>query len=151
MVPGLIIVASWLVAVGLQAQQLWHTGLAAPWHVGSSWTKDRICIPCTGRQILNHWTSRKVPSFFKCIMHDAYTSTVERRKHGAVPPCVDAGADFLVHILPLPLTSSLLLSGSACLALGDSMDCSPSGSSVLGLLQARILERVAMPSSRGSS
>ena len=31
------------------------------------------------------------------------------------------------------------------------MDCSPPGSSVHGILQARILERVAMPSSRGSS
>ena len=31
------------------------------------------------------------------------------------------------------------------------MDCSPQGSSVHGILQARILERVAMPSSRGSS
>ena len=30
-------------------------------------------------------------------------------------------------------------------------DCSPSGSSVPGILQARILEWVAMPSSRGSS
>ena len=33
----------------------------------------------------------------------------------------------------------------------DPMDCSPPGSSVHGLLQARILERVAMPSSSGSS
>ena len=31
------------------------------------------------------------------------------------------------------------------------MDCSPPGSSVHGILQARILERVAVPSSRGSS
>ena len=31
------------------------------------------------------------------------------------------------------------------------MDCSPSGSFVHGILQARILEWVAMPSSRGSS
>ena len=31
------------------------------------------------------------------------------------------------------------------------MDCSPLGSSVHGVLQARILEWVAIPSSRGSS
>jgi len=31
------------------------------------------------------------------------------------------------------------------------VDCSPPGSSVHGILQARILEWVAMPSSRGSS
>ena len=35
--------------------------------------------------------------------------------------------------------------------LCDLMDCSPPGSSVHGILQARILEWVAMPSSRGSS
>ena len=39
----------------------------------------------------------------------------------------------------------------SCLTLRDPMDCSPPGSSVLGILQARILEWVAMPSSRGSS
>ena len=37
------------------------------------------------------------------------------------------------------------------LTLCDPMDCSPPGSSVLGILQARILEWVAMPSSRESS
>ena len=39
----------------------------------------------------------------------------------------------------------------SCPTLGDPMDCSPPGSSVRGILQARILEWVAMPSSRGSS
>ena len=34
--------------------------------------------------------------------------------------------------------------------LSDPKDCSPPGSSVHGILQARILEWVAMPSSRGS-
>ena len=33
----------------------------------------------------------------------------------------------------------------------DPVDCSPPGSSVPGILQARTLERVAVPSSRGSS
>ena len=38
-----------------------------------------------------------------------------------------------------------------CRTLGNPMDCSPPGSSVHGVLQARILEWVAMSSSRGSS
>ena len=37
------------------------------------------------------------------------------------------------------------------LTLCNPMNCSPPGSSVHGILQARILEWVAMPSSRGSS
>ena len=38
-----------------------------------------------------------------------------------------------------------------CLTLCDFMHCSPPGSSVSGILQARILNWVAMPSSRRSS
>ena len=38
----------------------------------------------------------------------------------------------------------------SCPILCNPMDCSPLGSSVHGILQARILEWVAMPSSRGS-
>ena len=49
--------------------------------------------------------------------------------------------------------------GSSCLCVcaqsyptvGNSVDCSPQGSSVHGILQARMLEWVTMPSSRGSS
>ena len=39
----------------------------------------------------------------------------------------------------------------SCQTLGDPMDCSPPGSSVYGILQAKILKWVGMPSSRGSS
>ena len=39
----------------------------------------------------------------------------------------------------------------SCLILWDPRDCSLPGSSVQGILQARILEWVAMPSSRGPS
>ena len=44
-----------------------------------------------------------------------------------------------------------MLSYFSCVWLWDSMDCSPPGSSVLGISQTSILESVAMPSSRGSS
>ena len=29
----------------------------------SALTRDQIHIPCIGRQIINHWTTREVPSF----------------------------------------------------------------------------------------
>ena len=51
----------WLVGSRARAQQLWHTGLVALWLVGSSWTRDRTCVPCIGRQIFNHCTTRQVP------------------------------------------------------------------------------------------
>ena len=30
----------------------------------SSWTRDRTCVPCTGRQILNPWTTREAQACF---------------------------------------------------------------------------------------
>ena len=42
------------------AQWLWHMGLVAPRHVKSFWTRDQTHVPCTGRQILNHWTTREI-------------------------------------------------------------------------------------------
>ena len=35
-------------------------GLVASWHMEPSQTKDQTNVPCNGRQILNHWTTRKV-------------------------------------------------------------------------------------------
>ena len=40
---------------GVWAQQ-WHMGLLTPWHVGSTQTRNWTCVPCFGRQIINHWT-----------------------------------------------------------------------------------------------
>ena len=49
-----------------------------------------------------------------------------------------------MHVLPM-------LSSFSCVWLRNPMDCSPPGSSIHGILQARILAWVAMPSSRQSS
>ena len=46
--------------LGSQAQELWLTGLVVPWRVEPSWTMDRTRVPCIGRWILNHWTTREV-------------------------------------------------------------------------------------------
>ena len=48
------------------------------------------------------------------------------------------------------LVSFSVLVAQSCLTLFDPMDCSPPYSSVHGILQARILEWVAIPFSRGS-
>ena len=52
-----------------------------------------------------------------------------------------------VTLGPLPARAK----SQACPPLYNPMDCSPPGSSVCGSLQARILEWVAVPFSRGSS
>ena len=51
----------WLVSSRAQAQQLWHTGLVALRHVGSSWTKARTRVPCIVRWILNYCATREAP------------------------------------------------------------------------------------------
>ena len=40
-------------------QQLWHMSLVALQHVKSSRIRDKNHVPCVGRQILNHWTSKE--------------------------------------------------------------------------------------------
>ena len=49
----------WLPGFRAQAQHLWHTGLAAPWHVGSSQIRDPTGVTCIAKQILSRWTTRK--------------------------------------------------------------------------------------------
>ena len=53
----------WLAGSRVQAQQLWRTGLVAPWHVGSSRDRARTRVPCIGRQIPNHCTTREAPTY----------------------------------------------------------------------------------------
>ena len=50
-----------------QALALWQEGsvivsmdLIALWHVGSSRTRDLTLVPCSGRWILSHWTTKEV-------------------------------------------------------------------------------------------
>ena len=57
-----------------------------------------------------------------------------------------------MHLFELEFSSFLVcMHALLCLTLCNPKDCSPPSSSVYGILQARILECVAMPSSRGSS
>ena len=57
----------------------------------------------------------------------------------------------LDHIFVLVIAGMHAKSLQLCLTLSDAMDHSLPGSSVRGILQSRILDWVAMPSSRGSS
>ena len=41
----------WLLHSRAQAEQQWHMGLGAPWHVESSQIRDQTCISCTGQWI----------------------------------------------------------------------------------------------------
>ena len=62
-------------------------------------------------------------------------------------------ADMLSHVCVCVCVCMCVcvLVTQSCLILCNPMDCSPPGSSVHGILQARILEWAAISSSRGSS
>ena len=66
---------------GAQAQQLWPMGLVAPRHVGSSHTRARTCVPCIGRQILNHCATREAHAT------NFLTSTGRRQHYEKVKMC----------------------------------------------------------------
>ena len=85
-------------------------------------TRDQTCILCTGRWILNHSTTREVPRSLSCGRKDKTE---------------------LNQLEPMQL-----LVPQSCLTLCSPMDCSLPGSSVHGISQARILERVAVSFSR---
>ena len=58
----LTVVASLVAEHRLQMRRLsklWLMGPVAPRHVGSSQTRARTRVPCIGRQILNHCTTRE--------------------------------------------------------------------------------------------
>ena len=66
---------------------------------------------------------------------------------GVWPEDLKGGLAPLSTVLWADFQSALLSRVQLC----DPMDCGPPGSSVRGILQARIVEWVAMPPSRGSS
>ena len=63
-----------------QAQQLWLTGPVAPRHVGSSQTRARTCVPCIGRQILNHCATREAPNYIFKLLASIRAETKKERK-----------------------------------------------------------------------
>ena len=101
-----------------------------------------------GEMMLMHLKS--VIQWFLSILNEAYIDLF--------PPSLRMSSSIVLkmHIRFLwPSFKCLLclcvLSLQSCPTLCNPMDCSPPGSSVHGILQARTLEGAAVPSSRGAS
>ena len=125
-----------------------------------NYTICRISLPCSSpssrvRQIkdafLSHWHTKLPCHSTLDILHDALDFfplrprlSLDGRRNDTETLSWQKSRYW--GILPV-----LVLVTHSCLTLCDPVDCSPPGSSVHGVLQARILERVAMPFSRGSS
>ena len=124
-------------------------GLVTLWHVRSSQTRDGTRDRCISRRILNHWTPRKSRVW-------ALEWNVRRGWRMEMKP--QEGNTGLAGKVDEPWGKSLenesevkVLVAQSCQTLCDPMDCSPPGSSVHGILQARVLEWVAILFSRISS
>ena len=80
------------------------------------------------------------------------SSRISIQLYMCVCVCVCVCVVYIYIFRTIYIYSSLkLLVTQSCPTLGDPMDCSPPGSSVNGILQARILEWLAIPFSRQSA
>ena len=125
---------------------------------------------CMHACMLSHCSHVQLCMTLWTVAHQAPLSMgFSRRVYWSGLPCPSPGfthypvPKLLLHIQVVATAAShfsvpnsvLICLGSKslqlCPTLCEPMDCSPPGSSVQGILQARILERVAIFSSRGSS
>ena len=83
---------------------------------------------------------------------DVYSKELTSESHGGIGTAVFTEALFIVVKMwkqsEFPSTDECVLISQSCLTLCAPMDCSPPGSPVHGILQARTLEWVAIPFSR---
>ena len=94
--------------------------------------------PCWSLQISLYYLVIDLFSFFSFLFFSPFFLTHP-------PPCSGKGLGWYLYAVCLCVESL------SRVWLCDHVDCSPPGSSVHGMLQARILEWVTMPSSRESS
>ena len=101
------------------------------------WTLQRVSSPCV-KQSLRCWAQRQQNSYYKFFHSHSLGNLVQSQRL----------KNYYSHYGEQYVPAKWL---RLCPTLCDLMDYSPPGSSVHGILQARVLQWVAMPSSRGSS
>ena len=130
------------------------------WKVGSTWSPDGLDTACTVEQCETpHLASRRTS--FSVLFYVSDFVVFSTRSFPAFASLSQLlallfpqASPLLAFSLSFPVMTSRLSwaqSLQLCPNLCDPMDCRPSDSSVHEILQARTLEWVAMPSSRGFS
>ena len=99
---------------------------------------------CTSNRDLNNWEKSHLNSRCTRSRHLLRCSSLSRWWYTVI--CCTTICTFVTS-----LCVCILSPIQSCLTLCDPMDCIPPGPSVHGILQARIVEWAAMPSSRGST
>ena len=121
-----------------------------------------MCLASTNRKQSRRWhklcdwnnnlSFRIVNKFISQAIWKGYPGTSLREnktKHSFLMLSHKNDSRLIRYCLTIP--GCMKFVAQSCLTLCHRMDCSPPGFSVHGILQARLLECVAMPSSRGSS
>ena len=103
--------ASVVAACGLrgccsQAQYLWHAGLVALWHVGSSRTRDGTRVSCIGKQVLYHWATREASLWLKFLKYLTLTCRGREAERGIYSLCL---CSFSRHLILDRIWASLVL------------------------------------------
>ena len=105
--------------------------------------------PALEDKVFNHWITREVPILY--FLNSSFLLLLIQERNQQVSGGINAvkqKSGVWLNITWKKVKASVIQS---CPTLYDPMDCSPPGSSVHGILQARILEWIAIPFSRGSS
>ena len=145
---------------GISSQHLFCEGGQANVSWGSLWAVSSF---------VRSWVPWFLFGFPFCSVPESQRNRVKERTRTVSPSILPSplGLRWSFHVFSRTLASSRSLSSwktscplmnvdccllaQSCPTLCDPMDCSPPVSCVLGILQARILEWVAMPFSRRSS
>ena len=124
--------------------------VAFPFSRGSSQTRNWTQVSCIAGRVLTSWVTKEG---MQCFTNPRVLPGFLCRK---VLTTSTTYATYLLPPLPLCKMCSLArccccLVTKSCPTLCDPMDCSPPGSSIHGIPQARVLEWVAISFSRGSA
>ena len=114
-------------------------------------TRDQTYTPCIRRCTLNHWTTREIPSLLNSFNINKTLVQIPPLSCTSTYPITQRSCPLGCPILSTFEWVSEWVKLLSRVRLCDPMDCSPPGSSVHGILQARVLEWVAISFSRGYS
>ncbi|CAN0571669.1 unnamed protein product [Rangifer tarandus platyrhynchus] len=90
LLPRAGLLLQWLLSLGSVDSR---RGLQQSQHVGSSQTRNRTCVPCTGKRVLNHKTTREV-------LEEGFFDLPLRRRSCLLAPARSASASQCIPTAP---------------------------------------------------
>ena len=115
---------------------------------GSSWPRNQTGVSCIAGGFFTNWAMREALTAATAAAAKSLQLSDSVRPHRRQPTRLPGpwdspgkntgvGCNFLLQCMKVKSKSEV---AQSCLTLSDPMDCSPPGSSVHGIFQARVLE-----------